>query len=77
MKIYKQWWFWILILLLTFILLPQILHPKCIIGGGKWKTLPDTCVDKCNADGCGEAITPGCDCGSNKCWNGRSCTNEK
>jgi hypothetical protein len=47
----------------------------CINGGGTWREdFSNTCVDTCeyarNPDMlCGQAITAGCDCGSNKCWN--------
>ena len=48
---------------------------ECEKSGGIWKEFPDTCVDSCGyyrgnpSIGCGEALTDGCDCGTDKCWN--------
>ncbi len=51
----------------------------CGKSGGLWKFFPNTCVDSCSYARskerimCGQAFTDGCDCGPNKCWNGKSC----
>lgn len=51
---------------------------KCTKDGGRWKGFPDSCADTCafirGSDvGCKEVITPSCDCGPDKCWNGEGC----
>lgn len=68
----------ILIISVIFILLilsyPEISHPKCVLGGGKWNVFPNTGVDDCfSTFPAGQAFTTGCDCGSNKCWDGNKC----
>jgi len=52
----------------------------CESAGGTYKTFPTNCVDSCEFTRkgnkimrCGEAMTDGCDCGPDKCWNGVSC----
>lgn len=51
----------------------------CKVKGGKWREFPNTCVDNCKSARqgknaiCGQAFTPGCDCGDYMCWNGESC----
>lgn len=56
---------------------PQI--ESCEKTGGFWKSFPNTCVDSCSYVRskerimCGQAFTDGCDCGPDKCWNGKSC----
>lgn len=49
----------------------------CKDSGGLWRQFNNGCVDSCsNVDGsmlCTQAFTFGCDCGSDKCWNGDSC----
>lgn len=48
---------------------------KCVKSGGLRAEFPNTCVDSCNLArnpgviSCGLALTYGCDCGSNECWN--------
>ncbi|MBU4284423.1 MAG: hypothetical protein KJ968_04910, partial [Nanoarchaeota archaeon] len=51
---------------------------ECRQGGGVWRTFPNTCGDSCayrrnERVMCGMAFTDGCDCGENKCWNGKTC----
>ncbi|MCK4553058.1 hypothetical protein KAT80_02550, partial [Candidatus Pacearchaeota archaeon] len=54
---------------------------KCENVGGIWKLFGDGCVDSCelarqdpnNPIACTEAETMGCDCGSDKCWDGETC----
>jgi hypothetical protein len=46
---------------------------QCIKTGGKWKTFPNGCVDRCGCEVSGQALTKGCDCGESKCWNGTGC----
>ncbi len=55
-----------------------IKHPECYSTGGKWITFPSTCTDTCSDYIyeknnpyflCGQALTPGCDCGPNECWD--------
>ena len=55
-------------------------NPKtqCVEAGGTWKQFPNTCVDSCNLARnpgvvCGQALTEGCECGQNMCWNGYTC----
>ncbi|GEM_PF-1474340 len=63
-----------------FALCPQF-DPKllCEKASGVWKSFPNTCVDSCEKARakervfCGQAFTDGCDCGPDKCWNGKSC----
>ena len=52
--------------------------PECFLGGGTWRLHSSTCVDSCAWErgevvACALAITWGCDCGPNKCWNGERC----
>ena len=55
------------------------LQEVCENGDGDWVTLSDDCVDGCDyirSDGameCSEAMTDGCDCGEESCWNGEAC----
>lgn len=50
---------------------------ECKAGGATIKTFGDSCVSDCDWErspvnarhGCFEALTPGCYCGSGKCWN--------
>ena len=51
---------------------------ECARVNGEWVEFPDTCVDSCEkirAEGlmCGQAMTMGCECGPDKCWNGQTC----
>ncbi|MBU0647676.1 hypothetical protein KJ855_00675 [Patescibacteria group bacterium] len=49
---------------------------QCYIVGGNWRVFSNTCVDACTSEKypvCGMAITAGCDCGPDKCWNGYMC----
>ena len=43
----------------------------CSAGGGTWKPdFPNGCADKCGAGPiCTQSLTPGCDCGADKCWD--------
>jgi len=51
----------------------------CKSAGGEWKEFSNTCVDSCEyrraeeSMMCGMAMTYGCECGEDKCWNGESC----
>ena len=47
---------------------------ECSEAGGLWETFPSGCADFCGAGPvCTGAITPSCDCGPSKCWNGTAC----
>ena len=52
---------------------------ECMGVGGEWKTFTNGCVDSCLKERseepvfCTQALTDGCDCGSDRCWNGKSC----
>ncbi len=49
---------------------------ECARVGGQYGDLPSTCVDECSFEAtraCGEAITKGCDCGPERCWNRGTC----
>lgn len=53
-------------------LMPDI--AACHVEGGTWRTFSNGCVDFCGAGpACSAAMTPGCDCGPSKCWNGTAC----
>jgi len=47
--------------------------------GGEWKEFSNGCVDSCDLArnpeiiSCTQALTNGCDCGPDRCWNGESC----
>lgn len=51
----------------------------CQEAGGTWREFPNACVDSCGsarnseAIACAQVLTDGCDCGEDKCWNGRGC----
>ncbi|KKS97569.1 MAG: hypothetical protein UV73_C0007G0012 [Candidatus Gottesmanbacteria bacterium GW2011_GWA2_43_14] len=50
----------------------------CENQGFKWEVFPNGCVDSCELAGdpkinCTQALTSGCDCGPNACWNGTTC----
>lgn len=50
----------------------------CVNAGGDWKLFTNTCVDRCGAgDVCGDAMTMGCDCGPDACWNGKACVGNR
>jgi hypothetical protein len=41
---------------------------------GEWREFPNACADKCDAgDICAQVLTMSCDCGPDRCWNGRTC----
>ena len=64
----------IILIFISIILYPIIFHFDCYSGGGKWKGLSTTGVDYCWTKGAGgETITAGCDCGPDKCWDGKKC----
>ena len=52
---------------------------KCMNAGGTWKTFSNGCADSCDYArnrrrvACTQAITEGCDCGTDKCWTGTAC----
>ena len=72
-------------LLLGFVLVLAVLisgcdqnRINCVKSNGHWTTFPDSCVDSCDFERgitsvCSEVLTAGCDCGTNKCWNGTGC----
>ncbi len=50
----------------------------CSATGGKWTTLPSACLDFCSVvthpdTACAAVISQGCDCDSDKCWDGIKC----
>ncbi|MFZ2454893.1 MAG: hypothetical protein WAX07_00220 [Candidatus Altiarchaeia archaeon] len=69
----------LIVLLLLFLIVTVTLFGKqvnCMLGGGMWSYLPSGCVDSCLEGeylGCTAVMTWGCDCGSQKCWNGKNC----
>lgn len=52
---------------------------ECANVNGMWKMFSDGCVDSCfkarskEPVFCTLAITDGCDCGADRCWNGKTC----
>ncbi len=52
---------------------------RCADAGGEWTQFPNTCVDLCEYERnpgeiiCGQALTMGCECGADSCWNGITC----
>lgn len=51
---------------------------QCREEGGEWRQFPNGCVDSCNYARnpdviCTQALTMGCDCGPEQCWNGAAC----
>lgn len=52
---------------------------SCSNADGTWTTFNNGCADSCayartpEEIACTQAITDGCDCGEDKCWNGKSC----
>jgi hypothetical protein len=47
---------------------------SCSLAGGQWILFSNGCVDMCSArEECTHAFKEGCDCGSDKCWNGTTC----
>jgi len=52
---------------------------KCFRADGEWKEFSNGCVDSCDLARnpetilCTAALTDGCDCGPDRCWNGQSC----
>jgi len=69
----------ILFLLVFLIFLVGCSAVECKLEGGEIKRFGNTCVDSCSSQEsenvivCGDAITWGCDCGEDKCWNGETC----
>ncbi|NCO97065.1 MAG: hypothetical protein COY38_03035 [Candidatus Aenigmarchaeota archaeon CG_4_10_14_0_8_um_filter_37_24] len=59
--------------------LPKTDEKMCKEGGGEWKQFGSGCHDECwivrskEPVKCTMALSYGCDCGDDKCWNGRSC----
>lgn len=50
----------------------------CSSAGGEWREFTNGCVDSCELAAnpllaCTMAMTMGCDCGADKCWNGTAC----
>lgn len=52
---------------------------RCSSQGGNWREFSDGCADSCEKARdpygimCTQAITLGCDCGPDKCWDGQQC----
>lgn len=52
---------------------------ECVRASGEWKIFPDGCADSCfkarSAEPvfCTAALIDGCDCGADRCWNGKTC----
>ena len=48
---------------------------KCSEGGGVWREFSNGCVDSCELErnpeiiSCTQALTFGCDCGFDECWD--------
>lgn len=60
--------------------LPDYNQLECERVNGTMREFPNGCVDLCQDPGeplmqCTEAYTTGCDCGIDRCWNGRTCQN--
>ena len=61
----------------------QLSQELCEKGGGVWKGFPNSgkfCNDECNKPekyACRKFMSMGCDCGDDKCWNGKSCEIEE
>ncbi len=50
------------------------IEEACETAGGEWIEFTDACVDNCyTQDACAQALTYGCDCGEDMCWNGLDC----
>lgn len=50
----------------------------CEEEGGQWRLFNNGCVDSCDAARnddimCTQAMTYGCDCGDDMCWDGQTC----
>lgn len=49
----------------------------CAAKGGTWHNFPNGCVDRCHPKDlpqiCTQAFEYGCDCGTDKCWDGENC----
>lgn len=57
-------------------------RPACEQSRGVWRQYGNGCVDECNPKFeqfaiCTRAVTFGCDCGKNRCWNGETCVTLK
>lgn len=50
----------------------------CVKAGGDWELFNTTCVDDCGMleRPCGQALTWGCDCGPDACWDGTDCVGD-
>jgi hypothetical protein len=52
---------------------------ECSRVGGTWEFFGNGCVDSCFKERseeppiCTDAMTYGCDCGPDRCWNGETC----
>lgn len=52
---------------------------ECARASGEWKIFPDGCADSCfkarskEPVFCTAVLTDGCDCGADRCWNGKTC----
>jgi hypothetical protein len=52
---------------------------ECQRVDGEWTTFSNGCVDSCeiakdkNNTACTMALTDGCECGTSKCWDGKTC----
>ena len=53
-------------------------RPACETENGSWRQFGNACADSCKAKFdkfsiCAQSLTYACDCGDNKCWNGKYC----
>ena len=60
---------------------PENPQQACEDAWGDWKQFQNTCVNSCayrrgEVEVCGQALTMGCECGSNMCWNGNTCVEQ-
>lgn len=64
----------IILIILVFIH-PVIFHFDCYAGEGRWITCSSGCGDFCDSQNmeCPAMIMPCCDCGPDKCWDGKKC----
>ena len=51
---------------------------ECLRMGGEWKQFPNGCIDSCYSQEnsgifCTQALTEGCECGQNSCWDTNTC----
>lgn len=57
-------------------------RPTCEEVKGVWRQFGNGCTDDCRSKFdeftiCTQALSYGCDCGKNRCWNGETCVTQK